>query len=93
MGINIKISSVAIIEMNSISLLKAGTVIDINFLDGILGHASEAVVGKTAKQYCWKLLGNFKNVKIVQSPRLNVITYQRTMVLKVLYLVNVYALT
>ena len=34
--------------------------IDINDLHGMLGHAPEAVVRKTAKHYGWKLLGTFK---------------------------------
>ena len=77
MGTNTKISSGASIERNSDSTLKAGTSIDIKILHGMLGHASEA----------------FENVKIFYSPRLNMRTCQRTVVLKVLYLVNVYALT
>ena len=92
MGINIKSSSGASIERNSVSPLKAGTLIDINVLHGMLGHASEAVVRKIAKYYGWKLLGTFKNVNIVHSPRLNVRICQSKVVLKVLYLVNVYAL-
>ena len=51
MGINIKSSSGSSIENNSVSTLKAGTLIYINVLHGMLGHASEAVVRKTAKYY------------------------------------------
>ena len=60
MSINIKSSSGACIERNSVSPLKAGTLIDIKVLHGMLGHASEAVVRKIAKHYGWKLLGTFK---------------------------------
>ena len=60
MGINIKSSSVASIERNSVSPLKAGMFIGINVLHGMLGHASEAAVRKTSKHYGWKLLGTFK---------------------------------
>ena len=60
MGINIKSSSGASIERNSVNPFKAGTLIDINVLRGMLGHASEAVVRKIAKHYGWKLLGTFK---------------------------------
>ena len=56
MVINIKSSSGVSIEMNSVSPLKAGTLIDINVFHGMLGHASETVVRKTAKHYGWKLL-------------------------------------
>ena len=60
MGIKIKSSSGASIERNIVSTLKAGTLIDIKVLHGMLGHASEAVVRKTAKHYNWKLLVTFK---------------------------------
>ena len=60
MGINIKSSSGASIEINSVSTLMAGTLIGINFLHGMLGHASEAVVRKKSKFYGWKLLGTYK---------------------------------
>ena len=63
MGIKIKSSSGASIERNIVSTLKAGTLIDIKVLHGMLGHASEAVVKKTATHYGWKLLGNFKKIE------------------------------
>ena len=56
MGINIKSSSGASIERNSVSPLKAVTLMDINVLYGMLGHASYDFVRKTAKHYGWKLL-------------------------------------
>ena len=82
MGINVKSSSGNIIESNSGSPLKAGTSIDINFLHGMLGHASQDVVRKTVKYYIWKSLETFKNVKIVHLQRLNVRTCQRAVFLK-----------
>ena len=51
MGINIKSISGASIERNSVIPLKAGTLIDINVLHGMLCHVSETVVRKTAKHY------------------------------------------
>ena len=93
MGINIKSSSGASIERNSVSPIKAGTLIDMNVLHSMSGHASEDVVRKIVKHYGWKVMGTFKNVKILHSPRLNVRTCQRTVVLKLLYLLNIYAFT
>ena len=63
MGINIKSSSGANIERNSVSPPKAGTLIGIDVLDGMLGRLSEAVVKKTATHYGWKLLGIFKKIE------------------------------
>ena len=60
MSINIKSSSGASIERNGFSPFKEGTLIYINVLHGILGHASEYVVRKTVKYYGWKLLGTLK---------------------------------
>ena len=93
MGMNIKSRSGASIESNIVSPIKAETIIDIKVLHGILGHASEAVVRKKEKYYGCELLGTFKTCEYFHLPRLNVRTCQRVVVLKLLYLVNIYALT
>ena len=53
MGININIRSGSSIERNNAGQLKAGTLIGIHILNGILGHSSEAVLRKTEKNYGW----------------------------------------
>ena len=53
MGININIRSGSSIERNNAGQLKAGALIGIHILNGILGHSSEAVLRKTEKNYGW----------------------------------------